>query len=136
MKKVLALAAVIMLLCLGSLAQADVFSLGPGLTNLEMVTVGDPGNGGDFRYGTAYQGIEGGPASYGAVGYTYDIGKYEVTAAQYTDFLNHNASLSDPYGLYKIEMWENPFGCHIERNSGVGGYTYTVATEWANRPVS
>ena len=76
MKKVSALAAACMLLCTVGIAQADVFNFGPGLTNLEMVTVGDPGNAGDFRYGTEYQGSEGGPASYGAVAYTYSIGKY------------------------------------------------------------
>ena len=48
MNKVFAVAAALALLCLGSLAQADVFNLGPGLTNLETVTVGDPGNAGEL----------------------------------------------------------------------------------------
>ena len=59
-----------------------------------------------------------------------------MTTAQYSDFLNHKASLSDPYSLYNIEMWENPYGCHIQRGDSSGGYTYSVATDWANRPVS
>ena len=41
---------------------------------IETVTVGNPGNAGD----TQMQGI------FGAVDYVYAIGRYEVTAAQYT----------------------------------------------------
>jgi len=138
MKKVFAVTAALALLGLGIAAQADVFNLGTGFTNLETVTVGDPGNAGDFRYGTAYQGSEGGPASFGSVGYNYNIGKYEVTAKQYADFLNNKASASDPYGLYNTSMdtANNPNGCNIKRASVSGNYTYTVADDWANRPVN
>ncbi len=36
------------LLACAGLAQADVFNMGPGLTSLEMVTVGNPGNAGEL----------------------------------------------------------------------------------------
>ena len=42
---------------------------------METVTVGNPGNPNDST-------------GYGAVSYTYNIGKYEVTLNQYTEFLN------------------------------------------------
>ena len=94
MKTGCAVTAALALLCLNGIAQANVFNLGPGLTNLETVTVGDPGNATDTRYASP---------GYGSVGHTYNIGKYEVTAAQYTDFLSHKAK-SDPYGLYNTTM--------------------------------
>src|SRR5262250_2458611 len=40
---------------------------------------------------------------YGAVGYAYSIGTYEVTNAQYAGFLNAVA-VSDPLGLYDTNM--------------------------------
>jgi len=132
MNKVFAAGAALALLCLGGIAQANVFNLGSGLTNLETVTVGDPGNDPDTRYGTP---------GYGSVGYAYNIGKYEVTAAQYADFLNNKAATyGDPYGygLYNKSM-AGTYGCKIQR-SGDGTpadpYVYTVADDWANRPVN
>ena len=71
-------------------AQADVFNMAPGLTSLQFVTVGNPGNAPDTRY----NGI-----SVGSVDHVYQIGKYEVTAGQYTEFLNAVAK-ADPNGLY------------------------------------
>ena len=61
-------------------ATADVFNMGPGLTRLETVPVGDPGNTGEL----SGVGAGGGGANRicGAVGYVYRIGKYEVTAGQ------------------------------------------------------
>ena len=46
---------------------------------IETVPVGNPGNADDVVTGFGF---------YGAVDYVYNIGKYEVTAAQYTEFLN------------------------------------------------
>ena len=129
MKKVFAVAAALALLALGIAAQAVV---------IETVAVGDSGNAGDYRYGTAYQGSEGGPASYGGVRYSYNIGKYEVTAGQYADFLNDKANVSDTYGLYDTAMdtANNPNGCNIQRSGSAGNYSYSVASDWANRPVN
>ena len=130
MKRVFAVTAVIALLGLSIAAQA---------VTIATVPVGNAGNAGDARYGSAYQGY--GPATYGSVGYNYNIGKYEVTAGQYTEFLNAKATVSDPYQLYNTYMADptNWHGCNIQRG-GVGTvlnpYTYTVASDWANRPVN
>lgn len=128
MNKIAALAALTALLFTHLSAKADVFNLGPGLVNLDMVTVGDPGNAPDTRYSTP---------GFGSVGYLYRIGRYEVTAAQYCDFLNHKAK-SDPYGLYNTSMdtANKPSGCNIKRTGSPGNYNYSVDIEWGNRPVN
>ena len=129
MRNVFAVTAVLALLGLGIAAQADVFNLGAGYTNLETVAVGDPGNAADT--------ITPNPG-YGSVGYNYHIGKYEVTAKQYTDFLNAKAQ-TDTYGLYNTNMWSSSYGCKIEQSGGGtvdNPYSYAVASDYANRPVN
>ena len=99
------------------------------------VTVGNPGNTGELSgYGAG--GVEGPDRICGAVGYTYNIGKYEVTAGQYTEFLNAVARTSDRHGLYNVSMWSDPWGCKIQRTLTSDIYTYTVAADRANRPVN
>lgn len=90
------------------------------------VTVGNPGNAPDMRYATP---------GYGAVAYEYRIGKFEVTAGQYTAFLNAVAD-TDTYGLYNGDMWASNYGCKIERTGEDRSYSYSVASDWANRPVN
>jgi formylglycine-generating enzyme required for sulfatase activity len=85
---------------------------------IDWVTVGNPGNAADST-------------GYGAVGYTYQIGKYEVTNAQYGAFLNA-AAKTDSYALYNISM--SSTGIH--RSGSSGSYTYSLTIEWANRPVT
>jgi sulfatase modifying factor 1 len=118
---------VLALLYLGSIARANVFDLGPGLTNLETVRVGNAGNAADTQ--VMYDGTTG----YGSVSYNYNIGKYEVTAAQYTEFLNAKAKTGQ-YALYNFRM-SSTEGCHIVQSGTPGSYTYSVAADWANRPV-
>ncbi len=130
MKRVFAVTAVLALLCLGSLARADVFNLGPGLTNLETVSVGDAGNAVDYRYCRVEGNIY-----CGSVPYTYNIGKYEVTAGQYTAFLNAVAK-TDSYGLYNASMLSSVYGCKIQQTGISGDYSYSVASDYANRPVN
>ena len=84
------MSAAVVCVLVASAAPADVFNMGWGLTSLETVPVGDPGNAADFRYD---------PAGVGGVDYAYRIGIYEVTAAQYTEFLNAVAAM-DTYGLW------------------------------------
>jgi formylglycine-generating enzyme len=74
---------------------------------------------------------------FGSVGYNYNIGKYEVTAGQYTTFLNAVAK-TDPYGLYNtsMDMANYAYGCNIKRLGSDGSYEYSVAVDWANRPVN
>lgn len=91
-----------------------------------MVTVGNPGNAPNTRHGSG---------TLGAVDYVYRIGKYEVTAGQYTEFLNAVAK-ADPYGLYDPEMADTSRGANIQRTGSSPSYSYTVAADWANRPVN
>ena len=71
----------------GLLIAASVFSsLASASVTIDWGTVGNAGNAADPLTG------------YGAVGYDYKIGKYEVTNAQYGAFLN-TAAQTDSYGL-------------------------------------
>ena len=121
--KTLLVLAVLALFILSAIAQAVV---------IDTVPVGDTGNAPDLRYAGAYYQN---PTGYGAVSYTYNIGKYEVTAGQYTDFLNAKAK-TDLYALYNSDMWSSPYGCKIQQTGSSGSYTYSVASDWANRPVN
>ncbi len=62
--------------------------------DIETVHVGNTANSPDTEVMTTD-----GTTGYGAVDYEYNIGKYEITAGQYTEFLNAVAS-TDTYGLY------------------------------------
>lgn len=95
---------------------------------IDTVTVGDPGNAADTK--VMYDGTTG----YGSVSYTYNIGKYEVTAGQYTAFLNA-AAATDTYGLYNTDMAATDFGCGISRSGSSGSFSYTVNAAFVNRPV-
>ena len=100
----------------GGAARADVFSMGdPNLKNLEFVTVGDTGKAADTT-------------GYGSVAYTYRMGKYDVTAAQYCQFLNAVATQSDPFGLYNPSMAGGPgsAACGITRTGSEGNYSYST----------
>jgi len=98
---------------------------------IDLVPVGNPGNTGQWS------GLTHGPQRFvGSVPYNYQIGKYEVTAGQYTEFLNAVAK-TDTYELYSMCMdySVSPWGCNIVRTGQPGVYSYTVAPNWANRPV-
>jgi formylglycine-generating enzyme required for sulfatase activity len=101
---------------------------------IETVTVGNPGNPGEQS-----RLPSGDPTFYGAVEYMYAIGTYEVTAGQYTAFLNAVAA-TDTYGLYNTRMDYDADpsreGCNIKRDGAPGGYSYSVAPDWADRPVN
>ena len=78
MKATLLISLVLLAYAAPTVARADLV--------VETVTVGNPGNAGEWS-GESYGGY--GPDRIcGAVDYTYNIGKYEVTAGQYTEFLN------------------------------------------------
>jgi formylglycine-generating enzyme required for sulfatase activity len=106
----------------GSLLRADVFKMPAGSRSLELVDIGNPGNAAD-------------DTGYGSVSYPYRIGKYEVTAAQYVEFLNAVAREQDPHGLYSNNM-EETAGCGVDREGTKGNYRYSVKPELANRPVN
>ncbi len=123
MKRLFAVTAALVLLGMGLAAQAAI--------TIETVPVGNVGNAPDTRV------MDDGTTGYGSVGYNYSIGKYEVTAGQYTAFLNAVAA-TDTYGLYntKMDTVNDLRGCNIKRTGASGNYSYSVASDWANRPVN
>jgi len=94
---------------------------------IDLTYIGDPGNPNDDPPGD-FQG--------GGVEYGYYIGTYEVTVAQYTEFLNA-AAKSDPYGLYDDSMGTGGalgVPC-ITRTGEDGAYAYTAVSGTENQPV-
>jgi len=76
------------------------------------------------------------PSGIGAVAYEFRMGKYEVTAAQYCEFLNAVAK-TDTNNLYNTQMWtEVDAPCKIERLGTSGNYSYRVAEGYEKRPVN
>lgn len=86
-----------------------------------MVAVGDSSNNADAT-------------GFGSVNYNYYIGKYEVTNAEYAEFLNSIAK-TDTYALYITNMNSSSTG-GISRAGTAGNYTYTVKTNMGNKPVN
>jgi hypothetical protein len=107
--------------------QADVFHMPEGQTSLETVKIGDPGNKAD-------------ETGFGAVAYPYQIGKYEVTVAQYAEFLNAKGKSEPDGSIWKDAMEEEDngirLGCEIRRVGEKGRYAYRVGPGSANRPVN
>jgi len=87
------------------------------------VTVGDPGNAPDILGG-----------GYGSVGYVYQIREYEVTNAQYAEFLNAVAA-TDTYKLYSATMGTSSHG-GISQAGSSGSFTYTTKAGMADKPVN
>lgn len=92
---------------------------------INYVTIGHAGNVGDNTTG------------FGAVPYMYQIGKYEVTNAEYTGFLN----AVDPTGANANGIWNASMGSDIiggiSRNlSAPNGAKYSVKTDMGNKPVN
>ena len=99
-----------------------------GIINYELVSVGNPNNASDNT-------------GFGAVDHNYKIGKYEVTIAQYTAFLNAVAT-TDPYGLWNQSMLVASIQ-GISRTGTSGSYSYSVmntssfsTTSSANMPIT
>jgi formylglycine-generating enzyme required for sulfatase activity len=86
--------------------------------SIDWVTVGNAGNAADPSTG------------YGAVDHAYNIGTYEVTNAQYVEFLNAKGS-ANSYGIYNASMAS--YG--IAQTGSTGSYTYSVTSGLENRPV-
>jgi formylglycine-generating enzyme required for sulfatase activity len=58
------------------------------------------------------------------------MGTYDVTAAQYCQFLNAVATQTDPYGLYNTSMsgGSGTDACGITRTGGPGNYSYNTTS--------
>ena len=91
---------------------------------IDWVTVGGAGNACDVQS----QGC------FGAVAYTYQISKYEVTNAQYAEFLNAVAA-TDTNALYNTSMASDATFGGITRSGVSGSYTYSVNSGFADKPV-
>jgi len=95
---------------------------------IDMVTVGNAGNGNDPATG----------GRHGGVAYNYQIAKYDVTIGQYTDFLNAVAA-TDTYSLYNTNMATDLNIAGISRSGASGSYTYSVINhdgDSSNRPIT
>lgn len=107
---------------------AVLFTVMPSVAqsvNYELIPVGDPGNAADTT-------------GYGAVPDPYQIGKYEVTIGQYTEFLNAVAK-TDTYSLYSTNMAGSQNVAGISRSGFSGSFTYSVMANFGmsgNRPIT
>ena len=86
----------------------------------QTVLVGNPGNAPDT-------------SGYGGVPYVFRIGKFEVTNAEYSEFLN-SAAKRDPYRLYDRRMSGGHGG--IIRSGRSGEYSYETKGDDGGKPVS
>jgi formylglycine-generating enzyme required for sulfatase activity len=120
-------AASVLILAIGGAAHA---------VTIDWVTVGDPGNAADTEVMTCCLGNIG-TSGFGAVPYTYQIGKYEVTNAQYAEFLNAVAE-TDTNDLYSTAMAtpDSPHFGGITRSGTSGSYTYSTIAGREDMPVN
>ena len=108
-------------LCSGLLAL--VIASSASAVTMDWTPIGSPGNACD----TQTQGC------FGGVAYSYQIGKYEVTNAQYAEFLNAKAA-SDPLALYNTGMGSGFGG--ITRSGVSGSFTYSAIAGRGDMPVN
>jgi formylglycine-generating enzyme required for sulfatase activity len=98
----------------------------------EMVTVGNPGNADD----PGGNGLSGLDTHSGAVAYTYKIGKFEVTNAEYTQFLNAvDSGGGNALDLYDLSMNNESRGGISNDSSGAMGGKYVVKPGRSEKPV-
>lgn len=91
------------------------------------VLIGDPGNKGYYGLGSPV----------GDVATPFYLGKYEITAAEFSYFLNAVASKSDPHALYQPEMGsEKDIACIARTLLEDGTYSYAPIAENATIPVT
>lgn len=115
---------ILALLCSGATASADIA--------LDFVIVGDPGNSND----TVTAG-DGTGRFFGVVSEPYQIGKFEVTNANYAEFLNAvDATGGNLLGLYSASMNSDVRG-GISLNAGAAnGAKYELKLNMGNKPVN
>ena len=75
-------------------------------------------------------------AGYGSVGYNYNIGKYEVTAGQYTAFLNAVASHRHLRAVQHGHVGATTYGCKISGAALPAATPTAWQSDCANRPVN
>jgi sulfatase modifying factor 1 len=89
---------------------------------IDWVPVGAPGNAADA-------------GGSGAVSYLYEIGRYEVSNAEYVDFLNAVASTEDAFALFNPNMASDATFGGILRSGNPGSYSYAVKPGFQLKPV-
>ena len=114
-------------LSLAVLAGISLVTPALAVVNIDYVPVGNAGNAADNSTGSLY----------GAVAYAYKIGKYEVTNAQYTDFLN----AADPTGANANGIYNTSMGSDIRSgitytSGAASGSKYTIRTSMGDKPVN
>ena len=98
-------------------ASAALITSAAASVTIDYVSVGNAGNAADST-------------GYGAVAYAYQIGKYEVTNAQYGAFLNAKGA-SNSGAIYNSSMT----GTGITQNGSSGSFNYSVTSGFENKPV-
>ena len=97
----------------------------------DWVTVGNPGNAADTQV------MNDATTGYGVVADTYRIGKYEVTNAQYTEFLNTvDPTGANPNGIYNANMGSNARGGIAFDSLAANGSKYSVKANMGSKPVN
>ena len=67
--------------------------------------------------------------------HAYNIGTYDVTNAQYVEFLNAKGASNDA-GIYSSTMaTTGTYGSNITQSGSSGSYSYSVSSTYANMPV-
>lgn len=99
---------------------------------MDWVTIDAPGNAPDDAINCLP--LEEGSPDCGSVPYVYSISRYEVTNAQYAEFLNAKGA-ADPFGLYNPNMGSEAEG-GITRSGSPGSYSYAVKPGFENKPVN
>jgi sulfatase modifying factor 1 len=96
---------------------------------IDWTPIGDPGNPADTRV------MIDNTTGYGSVPYAYNIGTYEVTNAQYAEFLNAKAAV-DMLELYNPNMGSSNAYGGITRTGSVGSYSYSAIAGREDMPVN
>jgi sulfatase modifying factor 1 len=111
-------------LSLAALVGISLVTPALAVINIDYVPVGNPGNAADTT-------------GYGAVAYAYQIGKYEVTNAQYGAFLNAvDPSGTNANGIYNTSMGSNARGGITYTAGAASGAKYTLRTSMGDKPVN
>jgi formylglycine-generating enzyme len=118
-------------LCVSCVAVFTVaYAVASQAVTIDMVTVGNKGNIADTAV------MIDSTTGYGSVSYNYQIGKYEVTNAQYCEFLNATANITDPYHLFSNAMSGDEGGIVRTNILNPSHWTYDVKSlEWYSKPV-
>ncbi len=112
------------LISLLGLVLADIAFVSPAMAvvNMNWTSIGNAGNAADTT-------------GYGAVSYAYSIGTYDVTNAQYVDFLNAKGA-TNSNGIFSSTMaTTGTYGSNITQSGVRGSFTYSVNSTYASMPV-